>query len=170
MVRQVEKSVFGFNKTEIDPPAKVEAELYPADNESFIEPAMEVAAGSEEVSRLSYLLSKEQIAKSASSRIVKPSSISEGFELTGEIVSQGSLHVEGRINGNIKAENVTIGSKGAVKGSVKCHSLAIKGEFSGDAACNNLSLSGNAVVNGDIRYRSLTMAAGTILKGTVTRY
>lgn len=54
---------------------------------------------------------KEQIVKPVPSRIVKPSTISEGFELTGEITSQGNLHVEGKVNGNIQAENLSIGSR-----------------------------------------------------------
>ena len=178
MERRVETGMFGFNKTDtqsdnktdIDTPVQIEEEMLSADEGSFAGDFVDAAAGSEAVSHQLSYLSKEQIVKPVPSRIVKPSTISEGFELTGEITSQGNLQVEGKVNGNIQAENLSIGSKGVVKGSVKCHSLTIKGEFSGEASCDQLNLSGNAVVNGDIQYRSLTMTAGAILMGTVTRY
>lgn len=103
--------------------------------------------------------------KQAPTQILKPSIISEGFQLVGDITSSGGLHVEGTINGKIQVDNVTIGAKGVVKGQIKCNALSIKGHFDGEAVCDTLSLSGNAVVNGDVQYVTLTMASGTILTG-----
>lgn len=107
--------------------------------------------------------------KQAPSQILKPSIISEGFELIGDITSTGGLHVEGKIHGKIDVDNVTIGAKGSVKGSIRCNALNIKGNFDGEATCDTLNLSGNAVVNGDIQYRSLTMSTGAVLTGNIKR-
>ena len=107
--------------------------------------------------------------KQAPSQILKPSIISEGFELIGDITSTGGLHVEGKIHGKINVDNVTIGAKGSVKGSIRCNALNIKGTFDGEATCDMLNLSGNAVVNGDVQYRSLTMSTGAVLTGNLKR-
>ena len=100
---------------------------------------------------------------------MKPSIISEGFELQGDIKSTGGLHVEGKVDGRIDVDNLTVGAKGAVRGIVKCTALNIKGAFDGEATCVSLSLSGGAVVNGDISYSSLTMATGTVLTGRLKK-
>lgn len=107
--------------------------------------------------------------KQAPAPILKPSIISEGFELQGDIKSSGGLHVEGRIDGRVEVDNLTIGPKGSVRGVVKCTALNIKGTFDGDAVCDSLSLSGNAIVNGDVSYISLTMSSGTVLTGNLRK-
>ena len=107
--------------------------------------------------------------KQAPAPILKPSIISEGFELQGDIKSSGGLHVEGRIDGRIEVDNLTIGPKGSVRGEVKCTALNIKGVFDGDAVCVSLSLSGNAVVNGNVAYANLTMSSGTVLTGNLQK-
>lgn len=110
-----------------------------------------------------------RLFKQAPSQILKPSIISEGFELVGDIKSSGGLHVEGKINGKIQVDNLTIGGKGMVAGSAICKTLHIKGKFEGDASCDVLNLSGDAVVKGDVEYHSLTMSSGTILIGNLKK-
>lgn len=136
-------------------PAESVDQGLPANAESVSEPASTSLAS--------------RVFKQAPTQILKPSIISEGFELTGDIVSSGGLHVEGKIDGKMQVDSLTVGTKGSVKGSVTCKTLTIKGHFEGDAYCSTLSLSGQAVVSGNIEYHTLIMASGTVLTGNLKR-
>ncbi len=95
----------------------------------------------------------------------KPTVISEGFSLTGDIVSEGILHIEGRTSGTIKASSINVGPRGYVEGNVACASLHIKGGFTGTAVCGELVIAASAVVKGHITYQLLTIGRGATIEG-----
>ncbi len=95
----------------------------------------------------------------------KPTVISEGFSLTGDIVSDGILHIEGRTSGTIKASSINVGPRGQVEGNVACASLHIKGSFSGTAVCGELVVAASAIVKGNITYQVLTIGRGATIEG-----
>lgn len=95
----------------------------------------------------------------------KPTVISEGFSLSGDIISEGILHVEGRTNGTIKASSINVGPRGYVEGVVACASLHIKGGFVGTAVCGELVIAASAVVKGNITYQVLTIGRGASIEG-----
>ena len=95
----------------------------------------------------------------------KPSVISEGFSLTGDIVSSGILHIEGKINGKIKADSINIGPSGQVDGELDCETLHIKGIFSGSAVCGELVVADKASIRGSVTYRSVTISRGAVIEG-----
>ncbi len=95
----------------------------------------------------------------------KPSVISEGFVLTGDIFSSGILHIEGKINGKIKAESINIGPCGRVDGDLDCETLHVKGVFSGSAVCGELVVADKATVQGSVAYRSITVSRGANIQG-----
>jgi cytoskeletal protein CcmA (bactofilin family) len=95
----------------------------------------------------------------------KPTVISEGFSLTGDIVSDGILHIEGRTSGTIKASSVNVGPRGQVEGNIACASLHIKGSFSGTAVCGELVIAASAVVKGHVTYQLLTIGRGATVEG-----
>lgn len=95
----------------------------------------------------------------------KPSVISEGFEMRGDIVSNGILHVDGRVQGNITCESIHITGNGVVEGQVRCATLNVKGRFKGTATCERLVVNATAQVHADLYYRSLSVAAGAVIQG-----
>jgi len=95
----------------------------------------------------------------------KPSVISEGFSLMGDISSEGVLHVEGFIKGTIKTDAVNIGQRGSVEGQVTSKSLHVKGAFVGTAVCDELVIASKARVVGRITYRSLAIQRGAQIEG-----
>lgn len=98
---------------------------------------------------------------------MKPSVISEGFAITGDIVAEGGLHVEGTIRGQVKVKAATIGPRGQVEGTLECGSLQIKGRFSGTAICHDLFVAATAVVEGRIFYQEITAQRGASIQGTL---
>ena len=95
----------------------------------------------------------------------KPSVISEGFSLQGDITAKGVLHVEGFIKGNINTEVVNIGPRGAVEGTITCQSLHVKGAFVGTADCDELFIASKARVVGRITYRTVAIQRGALIEG-----
>ncbi len=95
----------------------------------------------------------------------KPTVISEGFSLVGDIVSEGILHIEGKTSGSIKASGINVGPRGFVEGVVACASLHIKGGFAGTAVCGELVIAASAVVKGHITYQMLTIGRGATIEG-----
>ena len=95
----------------------------------------------------------------------KPSIISEGFSFKGDIASNGTLHVDGTIDGNLKVDGITIGPNGVVHGSVVCQRLHVKGKFHGTGECDDLQVDTGAIVDGTVSYRVLTAQRGAVLSG-----
>ena len=140
-----------FKKTKIDPP-----EVLVTESESptpMITPAEEFSVPKRGVTGVAVLDTH------------KPTVISEGFSLTGDIVSDGILHIEGRTSGTIKASSVNVGPRGQVEGNVSCASLHIKGVFSGTAVCGELVIAASAVVKGHVTYQLLTIGRGATVEG-----
>ena len=138
-----------FKKTKIDPP-----EVLVAESPTPMSTPTEEAP-----------IAKRGVTGVAVLDTHKPTVISEGFTLTGDIVSDGILHIEGRTSGSIKASSVNVGPRGQVEGNVACASLHIKGVFSGTAVCGELVISASAVVKGHITYQLLTIGRGATVEG-----
>jgi len=96
--------------------------------------------------------------------MVKPSIISEDFTIRGDIESEGTLHVEGRIIGLVKAHTIHISGSGQIEGDVVCQNISIKGKISGTVVCSELTLASSAIVKGSVSYRSITVGRGARLE------
>ena len=95
----------------------------------------------------------------------KPSIISEGFAFTGDIVSSGTLHIDGEITGTVKVDVITIGQNGAVDGSIECVQLLVKGALKGTAECQDLQIESAARINGTVSYRGISVQRGATIQG-----
>lgn len=101
--------------------------------------------------------------------LMKPSIISEGFELVGDLISTGVVHVEGTVRGKLALSTITIGSKGVVDGTIQCETLHVKGRFSGTAHCRELTLSAGASVDGQVYYSTLAVQRGANVTGELVK-
>ena len=90
----------------------------------------------------------------------KPSFISDGFAFTGDVVSEGSLLVDGRFAGNLRLDAVTIGPRGSVEGTITCGTLHVKGIFRGTAECTELVVDATATLDGAVTYREMSLSRG----------
>jgi cytoskeletal protein CcmA (bactofilin family) len=90
----------------------------------------------------------------------KPSIISEDFTIRGDIEAEGTLHVEGRVIGIVKAHTIHISASGQIEGDVVCQNLSVKGKVLGTVVCSELALASNSQVKGHISYRSITVGRG----------
>jgi cytoskeletal protein CcmA (bactofilin family) len=96
-----------------------------------------------------------------------PSIISNDVRITGSLVSQGEVQLDGRIDGDIKAEHLVIGSSGVVEGVVAASSVVVKGKIIGSLNASEVKIENNAHVLGDIFHDTLSIEAGAIIEGSL---
>ena len=112
---------------------------------------------------------KKQVTNNASLQRVNhgPSIISEDMRLTGSIISQGEVQLDGRIDGDIKATHLVIGTTGVVEGIVEATSVIVKGKIIGSLNASEVNIKNNAHVHGDIFHDTLSIEAGAIIEGNL---
>ena len=92
-----------------------------------------------------------------------------GF-IKGEVSVKGSLHVVGKIEGNISADgNVLVGEKGNIIGNITAAIIEIAGNVNGNVnASKKTVLLKSANLIGDIQTESIKIDEGAKFKGTCT--
>jgi len=100
--------------------------------------------------------------------------IGKNSKLDGDIKFRGGLHVDGTIKGNVTAESgaeavVTISEHGRVDGEIRAPRVIIDGTLNGDVfASERIELAARARVKGNIHYKTIQMALGAQVNGTVS--
>lgn len=90
----------------------------------------------------------------------KPSVISEGLVMRGDVESNGILHVEGGLVGTVKVGSANVGASGFIEGQLTCQRLTIKGRFDGLLICDELVVAASARITGQLSYRYITISSG----------
>jgi len=84
----------------------------------------------------------------------------------GEIVSKGTVRIDGRFEGNVSADCVIIGEEGYVLGDVASKSLIAAGRLTGNVhSSENVEIQPKGEVCGDIYTQRLTVADGGVIEG-----
>lgn len=97
--------------------------------------------------------------------------ISGKAEIVGDVHFSGGLHVDGKVFGNIIAEDeskavLRISDKGVVEGEVSVPHVIVNGTVVGDVhSCEHLELAAKAVVKGNIFYNTVEMVMGAQVDG-----
>src|SRR3954471_6824590 len=91
--------------------------------------------------------------------------------LQGDLEFSGGLHLDGRVNGNVRstAPNggaLSVSETGFIEGRVEVTSIVMNGTVNGDMhARDRLVLGGKARVNGNVYYGVIEMAPGAVITG-----
>jgi len=94
-------------------------------------------------------------------------------ELRGDIIYKGGLHVDGKIKGNVIADDesstiLVLSESGTIEGEVKVPYIVINGSVSGDLhAQESVELGANARINGNVYYNKIEMAMGAEVNGSL---
>jgi cytoskeletal protein CcmA (bactofilin family) len=92
-----------------------------------------------------------------------------GADLTieGKIEGSGHVRLVGKFNGDVQVEgDLTIEPGAKVTGSVRAATVVIGGELEGNIeAASSVELLKTGVLNGDLNAGSLTVAAGSRMRG-----
>jgi cytoskeletal protein CcmA (bactofilin family) len=93
--------------------------------------------------------------------------ISQGVEIKGQIFAQGSMRIDGKIDGQIEIKgDLLIGEKGQVKGGVKAENIILGGKIEGDVqARGRFELTSTGAIKGDVACATITVEEGGLLDG-----
>lgn len=100
----------------------------------------------------------------------KTTIVAQDAEINGDINFSGILQVDGRITGNIDAEQglVRVSEHGRVHGVITAPNVLINGEVTGDVHANeHLELDAKARINGNLYYRFIEMVMGAQISGSL---
>ncbi|MDR1026324.1 MAG: polymer-forming cytoskeletal protein [Lactobacillus sp.] len=98
-----------------------------------------------------------------------PSIISEGTKLKGNMSSDGIIHIDGNIQGDINCDELIIGIKGSVNGAIKAKNLHLYGVLSGKATVDSLFVAKTAKLMGDATHNSIAIEPGAYIDGHCIR-
>jgi len=94
-----------------------------------------------------------------------PSIIGADFRVSGDVVSDGDVQLDGTIHGNVRARALTIGESGVVHGEIAAETVRVLGKVTGPIRAKVVELARTAHVVGDIRHASLTVDTGAFIDG-----
>jgi cytoskeletal protein CcmA (bactofilin family) len=97
----------------------------------------------------------------------KETLIAADLNIEGKIEGAGHVRVAGRFKGDVQVEgDLTIEAGAKVTGGVRASTVIIAGELEGNVdAASRVELQQSGVLNGDVKAGSLTVAAGSRMRG-----
>ena len=100
--------------------------------------------------------------------------IGQNSEIRGDVVFKGGLHIDGKVKGNVIAEEgggesiLTLSDRGMIEGEVKVPNVVVNGTIIGDVhAMTHIEVATKARVHGNIYYSLIEMAMGAEVNGTL---
>jgi cytoskeletal protein CcmA (bactofilin family) len=102
----------------------------------------------------------------------KLSVISNDLRIIGQglkIISQGTLQVDGEVEGDVIGNEIVIGEMGQVTGTLAADRVTVRGKVSGAIRSVTVTLQSSARVEGDIHQMSLVIEQGAEFDGRCRR-
>lgn len=97
--------------------------------------------------------------------------IGQGTEINGDLIFSGGLHVDGKICGNVVAEEgstaiLILSEFGRIEGEVRVPNMVLNGEIVGDVYGSiRVELAPKSRVKGSVYYNLIEMAIGAEVNG-----
>lgn len=98
-----------------------------------------------------------------------PSIVSPEMRVTGNLVSAGEVQIDGHVDGDVKAETLTVGEQGQINGTVQAAHLRVLGHIDGEIHAENVTVLASGRINGDVIHDSLAIEAGAMVEGHCRR-
>ena len=105
----------------------------------------------------------------AAAQDTRESIIAPELTIDGKIEGNGNVRIAGRFKGDINVNgNLNIEPSAHVTGQVQAKAVVVAGELNGNiVAAERVELVETGVVNGDVKAGSLSVAAGSRMRGQV---
>jgi len=89
--------------------------------------------------------------------------------VSGDLATVSQIHIEGRVDGNVRCGTLTQGQDGIIAGNILAESACIAGLVDGTVQARLVTLEPTARVTGDVTYETLSIAAGATIDGRLAR-
>jgi cytoskeletal protein CcmA (bactofilin family) len=95
--------------------------------------------------------------------------IGPGMQVTGDCDTEGTLRIEGTVEGTVRAgKAVVVGKEGVVDGDIFTQDAVVGGRVTGSIrAESRLELQATCVIEGEIQARRIKLEEGGTVNGTV---
>ena len=95
--------------------------------------------------------------------------IGPGMTVVGDCSTDGTIRIEGRVDGSVRAgKAVVIGRDGVVDGDVSTQDAVVSGTVMGTlVAVSRLEVQATAHIDGEVRAKRMQLEEGAMLNGTV---
>lgn len=93
--------------------------------------------------------------------------IGSGTVITGDVTTEGTIRIDGKIVGNLSTQaDAAIGLTGVIEGSVDARNITVAGKVVGTlTAAKKLILEGQSILKGDLRTVRLVVDEGAMFDG-----
>ncbi|MEC7536428.1 MAG: polymer-forming cytoskeletal protein [Pseudomonadota bacterium] len=111
---------------------------------------------------------KRETKKVSAAEIIRkkpPSIISADLHIVGDLEGDGEIQVEGRVDGNIRCESLTLGETGQVEGEIIVNTLRVFGTITDSVRAHTVSMLENARMIGDVAHQKIEIRAGALVDG-----
>jgi cytoskeletal protein CcmA (bactofilin family) len=100
---------------------------------------------------------------------MKESVIASDLTIEGKIIGSGHVRIAGRFKGDVQVDgNVTLDTGAHLEGQVRASVVVVGGELIGNIdSAKRVELLEGGVISGDVKAGSLTVAAGSRMRGQV---
>lgn len=93
--------------------------------------------------------------------------VASGTEFVGNLTLSDMLHVDGRIDGDVRSESsVVIGTDGYLKGQLKAATVVVSGHVDGSISAGRLEIIAGGCVEGDVHIVDLVIEPGGRFNGS----
>jgi len=95
--------------------------------------------------------------------------IGPGMEVHGDLRSEGSVRIEGRVRGTVHAgKAVVVGKEGVVEGDLTTQDAVLSGKITGTVvAASRLEIQASCRIDGEIHTRRLQLEEGALVNGQI---
>ncbi len=98
-----------------------------------------------------------------------PTLIAHGLSITGEIVGDGEVHIDGALQGEVRVQRLVVGETAHVEGAVLAESVEVRGRVTGTITARQIRLYPTARVSGDLTCDQVAVELGAVFEGRCTR-
>ena len=89
--------------------------------------------------------------------------------VTGNIVTEGDLHIDGKVEGDVRCGALTLGESGEIRGNIIAGEARLGGLIDGAVEAGTVMLEPSARITGDILYETLSISSGADVEGRFKR-
>ncbi|MGE0178677.1 MAG: polymer-forming cytoskeletal protein [Sphingomonas sp.] len=95
--------------------------------------------------------------------------IDPALTVSGGLASDGQIHVEGRVDGDVRCVALCQSASGVIAGDIRAEEARIGGLVEGNVTAGTVVIEASGRVTGDVAYDTISIAAGARVEGRLAR-
>lgn len=85
--------------------------------------------------------------------------------ITGNVAAKVDLHIDGKVDGDVKCQSLVQGEASEIRGAVVAEKARLAGVVEGSIDARELTIEASARIKGDVVYESITIEQGGHVDG-----